>query len=309
MSFVVWFAVALIAAFALYELLIRVSVYGILRSYRRTPIRVKREFGFAEPSDLGLEGEELEVEVEPGLILRGFVFRTDQPRRGLLVYHHGIWDACRPRLQTAVRMLPLGFDCLFYDARGHGQSGGRYCTYGAKERHDLVKMLDATQKLGVDTSHTVVIGHSMGAATAVYTALMDDRIKALVLEACYRDLPTAIRDYARVYVIGPPDAVLRSAQKRAARKGDFNLEELSPLKLMPRLKIPVLFVQGSADRRIKPRYVQEHYDAKPPPRDLHYIEGARHGRVWHEGGEAYLVKLEEWLGTHMPVLEPQSHNA
>ena len=102
-------------------------------------------------------------------------------------------------------------------------------------------------------------------------------------------------------MIGPPHAVIRAAQKRAARKGGFHPESLSPLSLMPQLDIPVLFVQGTRDRRIKPRYAQEHFDAKPAPKDLHFIEGARHGRVWRQGGEAYLQKLEDWLGTHMPV--------
>ena len=67
------------------------------------------------------------------------------------------------------------------------------------------------------------------------------------------------------------------------------------------MKIPVLLVQGTADRRIKPHYAREHYDAKPRPRELHFIEGARHGRLWHEGGEPYMQVLERWLCAQMPV--------
>jgi pimeloyl-ACP methyl ester carboxylesterase len=143
----------------------------------------------------------------------------------------------------------------------------------------------------------------MGAATAVYTAQLDARIQALVLEACYRDLPTAVSDYARLIIPFLPGAVIRRALCIASHKGDFHPEVLSPLAAMPDLKMPVLFVQGTADRRIKPRYVREHFRAKPEPKELHYIEGAGHGRVWHEGGDAYMQKLTDWLTQHMPVLE------
>ena len=241
-----------------------------------------------------------------GITLRGFLFRSSAPHRGLLVYHHGIWDACRPRLQLAARMVPSGFDVLLYDSRGHGQSGGRYCTYGYYERHDLRRMIDAVGRVDLDVSHAVVVGHSMGAATAVYAANRDDRIKALVLESCYRDLPTAIRDYARALVPFIPEAVIRPAERRAARIAGFDPSELSPYEHMPGLTIPVLIVQGTADRQISPHYAQEHFDALPEPRTLHWIEGARHGRVWHEGGEAYMQTLQAWLEKHMPVLAPQT---
>jgi alpha-beta hydrolase superfamily lysophospholipase len=290
-----------VLAAGLYALLLWIGTRGILRSYRRTPAVVEREFGFRHPRDLGLEAEELSVSVAPGLTLKGWLMRTGAPRRGVLVYHHGIWDAGAPRLRLAAHMVPRGFDAVFYDSRGHGVSGGRYCTYGVQESLDLIKVLAAVETLGVDVSRVAIVGHSMGGATAVYTATKDDRIKALVLEACYRDLPTAIRDYSRLIIPFLPEFIIRRAQERAGRIGGFDPGRLSPLNSMPHLKIPVLIVQGTMDRRIKPQYAREHFDAKPEPKDLHYIEGARHGRLWHEGGEPYMQVLEEWLCAHMPV--------
>jgi hypothetical protein len=287
----------------LYALLVALGARGILRSYRRTPQRVRREFGYSEPEDLGLSAEPLRVEVEPGLVLEGFLFRHSGPSRGVVVYHHGIWDACRPRLNLAADLTPTGFDVVMYDSRGHGQSGGRYCTYGFRESRDLTLVLDALDRDGLDVSRVAVVGHSMGAATAVYAAVRDKRIRALVLESCYRDLRTAIRDYARLFLPVMPEFFIRQAERKAARKAGFDLDALSPLAHMSSLDIPVLFVQGTADRKIKPLYAQEHFDATPDPRELYWIEGARHGRVWHEGGEAYRQKLRAWLQTQM---EPRS---
>lgn len=295
----------LLAVWAAHFLILKLSIRGILRSYRRSPDRIKQEFGFSHPKDFNLDYEDLTVVVEPGITVSGWLMRAKSARRGVLVYHHGIWDAGSPRLPLAERMTPQGFDCVLYDSRGQGESGGRYCTFGEREKFDLVKILDAVDSRGVDTSHVVVVGHSMGAATAVYAAGIDSRIKALVLEACYRDLPTAVHDYARLLVPVLTRSMVDKALVRAGQIGEFEPEDLSPIKLMPGLTIPVLFVQGTADQRIKPHYAEEQFNAKPEPKELHYIEGARHGRLWHEGGIDYLNKLDQWLCSNMPELIAQ----
>lgn len=301
MSVLVWILGAAVAAALLYRLALSLSTRAILRSYRRTPAAVRCEFGFSEPEDLGLSAERFQVEVEPGITLAGFLFRHAGPSRGVVIYHHGIWDACRPRLGLAALLQPEGFDVVMYDSRGHGESGGRYCTYGFRESIDLRRVLDFVGTLGLPVSRVAVVGHSMGAATAVYAATADSRIRAVVLESCYRDLRTAIRDYARLWLPVIPEFHIRQAEARAARKAGFDLEALSPLAHMSNLHIPVLIVQGTADRRIKPVYAQEHFEATPEPRELYWIEGAHHGRVWHEGGQRYEQKLLSWLEAQMPA--------
>lgn len=296
-----WILAAAAALLLLYRLALWGSVKAILRSYRRSPAKVRREFGFAEPEDLGLEAERIQVTVEPDLVLKGFLFKASGPSRGVVVYHHGIWDACRPRLRLAALLQPEGFDVAMYDSRGHGGSGGRYCTYGFRESADLSLVLDLLERRGCPVSSTAVVGHSMGAATAVYAASVDPRIRAVVMESCYRDLRTAIRDYARFWFPPIPEFLIRQAETRAASEAGFDLDALSPLAHMSRLDIPVLIVQGTADRQIKPVYAQEHFEATPEPRELYWIEGARHGRVWHEGGKVYEEKLLSWLLAHLPV--------
>lgn len=298
-------AIFLLTAVVVLLVLYRLAVWGgskvILRSYRRTPARVRSEFGYEHPDDFNLSNEPISVEVEPGMVLKGWVMRTSTPRRGLLIHLHGIWDSCRPRLPLAARMIPQGFDCVFYDSRGNGESGGRYCTYGQKEKHDLIKVINHVGDRGIDTSTIVLVGHSMGAATAVYAADCEPRIKGLVLEACYRDLPTAISDYARVFVPFLPTFIIRGSTRIAMARGDFDPYMLSPLQVMPRLKQPALIVQGTADRRIKPKYARELFAEKPEPKELYFIEGARHGRLPFEGGETYAAKLDSWLCSHFPV--------
>lgn len=77
-----------------------------------------------------------------GIVLRGWRFRARGPR-GVLVYLHGIGDNRQGAIGFAKRFGPQGWDVVAYDGRAHGASGGTACTYGALEKRDLVKALDA----------------------------------------------------------------------------------------------------------------------------------------------------------------------
>jgi pimeloyl-ACP methyl ester carboxylesterase len=95
----------------------------------------------------------------PIVLLHGSTFRAED------------WENIFPRLATRYRVIA-------YDARGHGKSG-RAESYGIDAlADDLLRVIDA-----VAAGPTIVIGHSLGGATAlVAAAARPAAIRALVLE-------------------------------------------------------------------------------------------------------------------------------
>src|SRR4030095_7872693 len=86
----------------------------------------RRSPPLAEPA---IPHEDLELRGE-GVLLRGWRFRAQGPRRGLVVYLHGFGDDRREGEGIARRFGPLGFDVIAYDSRAHGESGGAAGTDG-----------------------------------------------------------------------------------------------------------------------------------------------------------------------------------
>ena len=82
------------------------------------------------------------VDLDVGVHLQGWLFRTERPRRGLVVYLHGVGDNRSSGIGVAAHFNALGFDVLAYDSRAHGESGGAACTYGFYEKQDLIRALD-----------------------------------------------------------------------------------------------------------------------------------------------------------------------
>lgn len=102
-------------------------------------------------------GGGLETEA-PLVLLHGATFRAED------------WENIFPRVATRYRVIA-------YDARGHGKSG-RAASYGVSALAD-----DLHRVLALVGRPAIVIGHSLGGATALVAASRDPRpFRALVLE-------------------------------------------------------------------------------------------------------------------------------
>ena len=117
--------------------------------------------------------EALTVETLEGFKLKGWVFRA-APQTGLVVVLHGKDINRQHYLEQALSLRAKGFTVVAYDQRAHGESEGTAITYGVNEVGDLQRVLDAAPR--IEGQPCVVIGESLGAAVALQTAAVDQRI-------------------------------------------------------------------------------------------------------------------------------------
>ena len=106
------------------------GAYALLRPSRRPPAG-------ATPAgcvDTAFKGHDV--------VLRGWRCASTAPRRGVIVYLHGIADNRESAAGLVPKLTARGFDLIAYDSRAHGASGGDDCTYGYFERLDLRRVLD-----------------------------------------------------------------------------------------------------------------------------------------------------------------------
>ena len=220
-----------------------------------------------------------------GLWLKGWLFRATAPRRGLIVYLHGVADNRRSGVGLARRFVPKGYDVLAYDSRAHGESEGRDCTYGFYEKRDLPRALDA-----VRADRAVLFGASLGAAVALQAAPDEPRVRGVIAQSSFSDLEIVIRERAPwIATRAEVDEALAIAEKR----GHFKVAGVSPREAAARIHVPVLLIHGLEDRETPTAHSQKIYDALAGPRRLLLVPGAGHNDalgsadVWRE--------IEAWL--------------
>ena len=77
--------------------------------------------------------------------------------------------------------------------------------------------------------------------------------------------------------------------------GSFIRTRYENLKKIPRLKMPLLVVQGTQDEVIPVAQGRMVFDAAPVPKRYVAIEGAHHNDVYLIGGEGYRRALSEFI--------------
>ncbi len=217
------------------------------------------------------------VSLDVGIKLSGWLFRTDAPRRGTVVYLHGLGDNRASVLGIAAHFTMMGFDVLAYDSRAHGESGGEACTYGYYEKRDLSRALDR-----LATGPVIAFGVSLGASIALQAAAEDPRVAIVVALAPFSDLRTAVAERAPFFAT---PGEINEGFRLAEEAGHFRADDVSAVKAAPRIRSSVMLVHGTDDHETPFAHSERIYAALVGPKKLAPVPGA---------GHRHLLTAETW---------------
>jgi uncharacterized protein len=180
--------------------------------------------------------------------------RRDAPS---LVYLHGIRWSLGNNLFRIARLNAIGFNVLAIDYRGFGRSDGELPSESLiyADARAAWKALAAREPR---VEQRFIYGHSLGAAVALDLAADVDDAAGVIAEAGFTSLADVV---AESYV---PLSLLIT-------------QKFDALSRAKALRVPVLFVHGTADRLVPPTMSERLYAAAPQPKRLFMIEGGNHG--------------------------------
>src|ERR1051325_7195876 len=207
-----------------------------------------------------------------------------------VVVLHGVKKNRTDVLRAALVLRRAGFNVLVFDGRGHGDSEGRYVTYGFYERRDVESAIEwLVKEKQIDRNRVGLAGESMGAAIALQVAAHNDWIRAVWADSPFASLRRVSAEFLQ-RVTHLPGALLNpvvwTTMHVANYRGNFDVKAVDPLALARQIKCPVALVHGTADELIATAHSQYIFDAFGGDKELWIVEGARHARsVRHVKGE------------------------
>jgi len=273
----------------------------LLQPYRRTVAYYRKHTSILQPADLNLPFEALTLKTGEGIPLSCWFIPSPRSGRGTIIYLHGVGESKIAALPMANLLHEHGFHVFLYDARGHGDSGGAFCTYGFYEKHDTSMIITwLCGRADITVGRIGLFGASMGAAVALQAAALDDRIHALVAESSFASLRSVFDEYQRRMIKLPWHYLRNIVIKRSELMAHFKANAVSPLEAVRSLRIPLFLVHGMADTTIPPSCSEQLYDHANPPKELWLIPGARHDNMWDVGGEEYRRRIVAFFEQHLP---------
>ncbi|HEY6328628.1 MAG TPA: alpha/beta fold hydrolase, partial [Blastocatellia bacterium] len=217
------------------------------------------------------------------------------PRGPTVVILHGVKKNRTDVIRTAIILGRAGFNILVFDGRGHGNSGGRYVTYGFYEKRDVdcaLKWLVEQKK--IPAGSIGLAGESMGAAIALQVAASNPLVSAVWADSPFASLRRITAEYVRKVTHLPEvvlSPVLWTTIKMANYRGKFDIELVDPLSVAASITCPVYMVHGTADQLISPEHSEMIFGALTGKRELWMIKGARHARGVRHSREEYSKRI------------------
>ncbi|WP_227001811.1 alpha/beta hydrolase [Virgibacillus necropolis] len=243
-----------------------------------------------------------EISSFDNLELNGYFLPAKEPTNKTVILAHGyLGSGLDMGLYGQYYYEELGYNILMPDARGHGESEGDYIGFGWHDRLDYVKWINLVKENLGNNSEIVLHGVSMGAATVLMTSGEDlpDNVKAIVADSAY----TSVEDLfayqmKRMYHL-PKFPFLTSTSFVTDIKAGYNFDEASALKQVKKTDIPILYYHGNADTFVPTEMAYELAENTASPSEIMTIDDAGHGEGFVVEKEAYVQKLNEFLGKYV----------
>jgi pimeloyl-ACP methyl ester carboxylesterase len=200
---------------------------------------------------------------------------TAPASKGAVVILHPLMASKAWFMPVAQHLAANGYDAVLVDNRAHGDSGGQYITWGAKEKRDVRAVMDSLLAAGDVHEPFYAFGASMGGCVAIQYAAFDPRCRGVVALAP----PAGIRDVGRLLMPALSDADLDRAVARAGQIGGFDPNDSSAVAAAGELRCPLVISHGYLDIVVPYAQGERIFSAAHCPKKLQPAPLADHATI------------------------------
>jgi|SRR5579884_2465012 len=245
-------------------------------------------------------GEVVQLAANDGAVLRGSWFKASSGR--CVIVLHGVADSRASSAGLAPMFLAAGYGVLAPDSRAHGESGGRFVTYGLREKYDVIGWTRWMRDHGCVRIYG--FGESLGASTLIQAAAVEPAFAAIVAECPYADL-RRVAEYRvarmsrlpRVLSVPIAKAVLVAATAYAELAYGFDFGQVLPLDNMRQTSTPILLIHGLDDFET-PASESRELVAANPKAELWLVPGAEHCGASTAAPQEFRRRVLAWFAAH-----------
>ncbi len=189
-----------------------------------------------------------------------------------------------------------GYNSVIIDLRAHGESEGKYCTFGYYEKNDISLLIDTISGIENLSSNYGIWGQSLGGAIAIQCLEKDKRLKFGIIESTFSDFRTIVHDYFRQRIGFDIPFITNYLIWRAENIAGFKAADIKPGKSASNISQTIIIAHGSKDDRIKIAYSREIFNNIASKNKIFYeCPNANHINLWSVCNDDYFGKVFDFI--------------
>lgn len=217
-----------------------------------------------------------------------------------IIMAHGV-GCNRETMANFIKLYhELGFNVLAPDDRAHGDSDGKYVSYGWKDRIDYLRWINLVlDKVGKDAK-ILLFGISMGAGivTMLSGEKLPKQVKAIVADCGYTNVGDEFNYLLKDMFNLPPYPIEPLVSAINWYKVGYRLHDASCTEALKKNNLPTLFIHGDSDIYVPTYMSYENYAASNGPKQLWIVPGAGHEESFWVNPVAYRQRIKNFLHTY-----------
>lgn len=234
------------------------------------------------------------VDGDGGYKLHAHLVHNPKPTNRYVIFTHGNTDNHIGSLKYIPMYMDLGYNCIIYDMRGHGEDEPTFCTYGKVESKDLVELVKDTRKRYPDIAELGLHGESLGGSTTIEALAYKPEVDFAVSDCAFATVESAVKQKFKTMHL--PEFLVPIVNVGVRVLYGYSIYDMRPIDALDGNTIPILFMHGDADNTVPPEDARELNDKAQGKHELHYIAGADHAESVIKAPEEYKAIVSAFLG-------------
>jgi hypothetical protein len=240
-----------------------------------------------------LEQTDYTVDSFDGYQLHVQLLKNSEPTNKYAILSHGYTDNRIGSLKYVPMYLDLGYNCVIYDLRGHGENAGTFTSYGIREGQDLAELVKDTRSRYPEISQLILHGESLGAATTLSSLQYKPDVDLAVADCSFSDIENVLREgYRNAHV---PVFLVDLADLGSRIRYHYAIKDMRPIDVLADNTVPILFIHGEEDDLILPQNSVDNAAATKGYHEIYFIPGAGHAESILTQPELYAAYVRDFI--------------
>lgn len=249
-----------------------------------------------------LDKEELYISNQKGNSLKGYLTKNlNNIKRVVVIYSHG-WHSEGDRdigRMGASLLYNEGFDILVIDHEAHGDSLGKYTTFGRDDAENIKLWVNKINELYENNCKIILTGMSMGANAILLLAKEKMKnVKMIIADCGFTSLYEEMK-YSFLHKLKLGYFRFLEFYLFTLFNTNIDIKEKDARISLNLSKYPILFIHGRLDKVVPISMTKENYYACKSKKEILIVDEARHALSSVERKAEYEYRVRSFINDNL----------